>query len=448
MLTRCGYVTPREKFLKEHRRELTVRPEVNTEFGFPPPPFKVYRTSKKSVCVPRFWGDSTLGKSKVSTPDPAQGNSVFVGQLRDKTSQPQALDAAMKAFEEVGGGILSLPCGYGKTTVSLAISAKVGLRTMIMVHKEFLANQWEERIKQFCPGATIGRVQQNRKEVDCDFVIAMLQSLSQKDYTLEDFEGIGLLIVDEAHHICARVFSQSLFRLCPKYTLGLSATPERKDGLTKVLHWFMGPTFFALERENQGDVYVNRIEYSDESFKRSPPLNRIGKVSLAEMITTLTENEKRNAMLLKLVASISRDRNVLILTDRRNHCFYLLKSLKIRGIDVGLYIGGMKEQELKESEKCQVIVGTYSQAHEGLDIPKLDTLVLASPKSDIKQAVGRILRETPGKKNSPVIYDIRDHWAMLYSMFYKRNRVYKEGGFKLSSEDKKPVIPFKGKCLL
>jgi superfamily II DNA or RNA helicase len=165
----------------------------------------------------------------------------FVGQLRDATHQNAALAAALSA----GHGVLSLPCGYGKTTVSLAIACKLGYRTMIVVHKQFLADQWRERIQQFCPGATIGIVQQDKKETDRDFVIAMLQSLSLKEYSFSDFDSIGTLIVDEAHHICAKVFSQSLFKMCPKHIFGLSATPERKDGLTKVLHWFMGPTFLC-----------------------------------------------------------------------------------------------------------------------------------------------------------------------------------------------------------
>ena len=170
------------------------------------------------------------------------------GKLRDATHQNEAFDAAIKA----GHGVLSLPCGYGKTTVSLAIASKLGYRTMIIVHKQFLADQWKERIQQFCPGATIGMVQQNKKEVDCDFVIAMLQSLSLKEYSFSDFESIGTVIVDEAHHICAKVFSQSLFKLCPRHIYGLSATPERKDGLTKVLHWFMGPTFFRRRAKKSG----------------------------------------------------------------------------------------------------------------------------------------------------------------------------------------------------
>ena len=154
------------------------------------------------------------------------------------------LAAAIKA----GHGVLSLPCGYGKTTVSLAIACKLGYRTMIVVHKQFLADQWRERIQQFCPGATIGIVQQDKKEIDCDFVIAMLQSLSLKEYSLQDFDSL----VHSSWMKPITFVRRSLvspFQMCPKHIFGLSATPERKDGLTKVLHWFMGPTFFAVESE-------------------------------------------------------------------------------------------------------------------------------------------------------------------------------------------------------
>jgi len=128
-----------------------------------------------------------------------------------------------------------------------------------------------------CPGATIGVVQQNKKEVDCDFVIAMLQSLSLKEYSFSDFESIGTLIVDEAHHICAKVFSQSLFKMCPRHIYGLSATPERKDGLTKVLHWFMGPTFFAVERKNQEQVEVFPVIFESPNYRNPHPLCEMGR---------------------------------------------------------------------------------------------------------------------------------------------------------------------------
>ena len=342
-LTRTGYIVPD---LTEIKKELTVRPIVNADFGVAPPPFKVFRKAKSGLCVPRFYAEEKFGKeTKDTRPEPSKINVTFKGKLRDKTHQNEALRKAIEA----GHGILSLPCGFGKTTVSLAIACKLGLRTMIVVHKEFLANQWKERIQQFCPGATIGIVQQNKKEVHCDFVIAMLQSLSLKEYSFEDFDSIGTLIVDEAHHICAKVFSQSLFKLCPRHVYGLSATPNRKDGLTKVLHWFMGPTFFAVERENQHQVDMFPLDFTCDRFRDPPPCTRYGKLSLATMITELTEMPDRNALIMSTIRDVTRStRQVLVLSDRRFHCEYLHQRFKDRS---GLYMGGMKEADLAESSK-------------------------------------------------------------------------------------------------
>jgi superfamily II DNA or RNA helicase len=443
-ITRSGYLIDHNQ---EVKKELTVRPQVNNEFGFPPPPFKVFKTTKEKLCIPQFYGLEKFGEPKEDKrPEPAKmsPDTKFVGKLRDETKQNEAFSKGVSQ----GYGILSLPCGFGKTTVALAIACKLGYRTMIVVHKEFLANQWRERIQQFCPNATIGIVQQNKIEVEADFIIAMLQSLSQKEYTFDQFESIGTIIIDEAHHICARVFSQSLFKLCPKHAFGLTATPDRKDGLTRLLHWFLGPTFFAIERENQESVRVFVPEFMSPRFKDPPPCNRVGKVSLVEMITTLVEMPQRNVFLIKLIKKASKgSRKVLVLSDRRLHCEYLHSQFPDTS---GLYMGGMTEAQLDESSKKKIIIGTFSQAHEGLDIPTLDTLILATPKSDIKQAVGRILRETPGKKNQPHIWDVLDQWSLLFAMYNKRKRVYKEGGFNIDdgSVEEVEASDFKGKCLL
>ena len=442
MLTRSGYIVNNPP--PELKKELTVRAIVNDDFGFPPPPFKVFRPTKNGICVPRYYGISKLGEpTEDKRPEPTRTRVKFHGTLRDATHQNAALAAAIDA----GHGVLSLPCGFGKTTVSLAIACKLGYRTMIIVHKEFLANQWEERIKQFCPGATIGRVQQNKKDVECDFVIAMLQSLSLKEYTFGDFDSIGTLIVDEAHHICAKVFSQSLFKMCPKHIFGLSATPNRKDGLTKVLHWFMGPTFFAVERENQQDVEVFPIEFECQRFRDPPPCTRFGKLSLSTMITELTENRERNSMLVGLISRIAKStRQTLVLSDRRQHCMMLHQCFPKRS---GLYMGGMKEADLAESSTKKIIFATFSQAHEGLDIPSLDTVILATPKSDIVQSIGRIMRETKGKKNNPNIYDIFDQWSVCHAMYNKRLRVYKQGGFKMPKMKEEELDVFSlGKCMI
>jgi superfamily II DNA or RNA helicase len=276
----------------------------------------------------------------------------------------------------------------------------------------------------------------------------MLQSLSLKEYSFSDFDSIGTLIVDEAHHICAKVFSQSLFKMCPKHIFGLSATPERKDGLTKVRHWFMGPTFFAVERKNQEQVEVFPVTYESFNYRNPPPCTRNGKLSMPNMVTEVVEDRKRNQMLVQLVKKASEGtRQLLVLSDRRWHCEMLHQCFPKNS---GLYMGGMKEADLQASSQKKIIFATFSQAHEGLDIPTLDTVILASPKSDITQSIGRIMRETKGKKNNPHIYDIHDPWSIFTAMYYKRLKVYRQGGFKIhgkvAEEEKKNEFP-QGKCL-
>lgn len=429
MLTRSGYVTSVDKEIK---KELTVR-AVENAMGIRPPAFKVFRESSKSICVPRYYGADRLGPPTQDTrPAPAAARICFGGRLRKETRQHEAFECGTRAFRDVGGGVLSLPCGFGKTTVALALAGHLKVRTMIVVHKEFLANQWIERIQEFCPGSTIGRVQGDQFDLEKDFVIALIQTMCVREHPVGAFESIGLVIVDEAHHIGAPAFSQFMFKLCPKYTLGLTATPERKDGLTKILYWFMGKNFFTIERENQTQVQVFPIKFDCMDYREAPPVTRFGKLNLAEMVTQLTLNQERNQVILDIVKKVLKEkRKTIVLTDRREHCFWLAEHIP----ESGLYIGGMKEADLNASAQKDVIIATFSLAHEGLDIPSLDTVILSTPHSDVKQAVGRILRETKGKINNPVIYDMADCWCVLFSMYNKRRAMYRESGFSIDGEE-------------
>jgi hypothetical protein len=474
MLTRNGYVVQSENE-SEIKRELTVRPQTNALGSSGPgfgPSFKVFRvvnhesaasgrTKTPSLVVPRYYGLGRFGPPSRDTRPACAGapGIVFTGRLRDATRQPEAFAAGTKAFEDTGGGVLSLPCGFGKSCMALAFSAQLKVRTMIVVHKEFLANQWVDKIKEFCPGATIGRVQGDTFDIEKDFVIAMIQTMCMREFVKKAFDSIGLLVVDEAHHIGAPAFSQFMFKVCPRYTLGLTATPERKDGLTRLLYWFLGPEFFKVERVNQGTTKVTTLNYTDQAFKESPPVTRFGQLNMAGMINIVTELEARNDLIVQTAEDALADgRRVLVLSDRREHCFYLQNRL---GSNAKLYVGGMKEKDLEESSKSPIVVATFQLAHEGLDIPALDTVILATPKSDIKQSIGRIMRETPkdasgaraGKLNDPLIFDIADQWSVFFAMYRKRLKVYREGGFEVSSEatdagGEKPAEVFgKGKCL-
>ena len=208
MLTRNGYVVSLENS-SEIKRELTVRPLTNESVGIPAPSFKVFRALRgeasglpkpTALLVPRYYALTKFGtpEQDVRRDYVRAPHITFVGRLRDATRQPEAFAAGCKAFEETGGGVLSLDAGFGKTTVALALSAHLKVRTLIVVHKEFLANQWRDRIQEFCPGASIGRIQQGILDTDKDFVIAMIQTLCSRGEDMippKTFDQFGLLIV-------------------------------------------------------------------------------------------------------------------------------------------------------------------------------------------------------------------------------------------------------------
>ena len=156
-LTRYGLIVPSSPEIK---KELTIRPVTNDAIGIPAPSFKVWRrTTDGRLLVPRYFGLERFGPpTRDSRRSPDSDRPVqFVGTLAKATRQDEAFAAGLQAFDSVGGGVLSIPPGYGKTVCALAFAAQLKVQTMIVVHKEFLANQWRDRIQSFCPGATIGR---------------------------------------------------------------------------------------------------------------------------------------------------------------------------------------------------------------------------------------------------------------------------------------------------
>ena len=412
------------------QRELTVQPVTN-EYQ-PDMKYKVYLESENYIVTPRKYPrvQNHITGSKLSDGKPIE--CEFNGCLNNDTHQNEASNSVLEGLWKTGSGILNLPTGYGKTTVALYILAKMKQKTLIVVHKEFLMNQWFEKINFFLPKMKVGRIQGNVADVkDKDIVIGMLQSLSKKDYSNDTFDDFGLTIIDEVHHVCTKSFSRFLLKHNTKYLLGLSATIERKDGLTHVLHWFLGDVLYKQERTNKNDVTIVKTTIKDDMYEcQKFPVNRMGKPNFPEAINVITSLNSRNDVILDIVRNcLTEQRRILILTDRRAHCENLCKLME--HIKCGLYLGGMKQAELEKSEQCDVLVGTYALANEGLDIPILDTLILATPKSDVIQSVGRILRETKDKKNSPIVYDLVDAWGTFKYQFYKRNKFYTHSGFKL-----------------
>ena len=431
MLTRGGYIIKKDKLTSIQKKKLTdvltVSPELQNNGGFAnADSFPVFRESNSRYRIPRYYGVKEFGQPINKMPNGISIDVPFIGELKKSTNQDIAVEKALEHLASTGGGILSLPTGFGKTCVSLYILSQLKLKTLIIVHKEFLMNQWIERIRQFLPSASIGIIQQNKVDiVGKDIVIGMLQSLAMKEYDANMFETFGFTIIDETHHISSKIFSKALFNVCTKHMLGLSATPIRKDGLTKVLEWFIGDIFYSIQRENQTSVTVKIHKFKCEEFKNDPPLNKLGKISLSTLINQLTLIEKRNELILKcLIEAMEQKRKVIVLSDRRNHLTTIFNLIKTYDVaSVGFYVGGMKQKDLKLSESKQILLGTYTMSSEGMDIPDLDAVIFSSPKSDIIQSLGRILRKK--HQTSPIVWDIVDNFSPFINQYTKRRAYYR-----------------------
>lgn len=353
---------------------------------------------------------------------------TFHGTLDAGRNQVEAQAAILGSLRQKGAAILSIPCGMGKTCVAINVACTLRVRTLIVVHKAVLMSQWEERLGHFAPGARIGKLQGATMDTDDKhFVIAMLQSLCLRDYDLDSFD---LVIADECIHIAAKVFSTAFSNLCASYSLGLSAFVERRDGLTDVTKWFLGEVCYAFERKGATTVQVEKTMYKQPAYEDAAPTFRNGQLALCRMLDIICGDNKRNELVLAKAESLARreGRSVLILSDRRAHCEHLCNALVGRGIDAGLFLGGTKQHLLDAiAERCRVIVGTYAIASEGLDIPRLNALVMATPKSDIRQTVGRIMRGASAI--APVVIDIVDYWGPLIAQGRKRDIFYNSSGF-------------------
>ena len=448
-----GYTIYKECLeLKERRTikdELTVRPYI-PKSPIQPPAFPIFRETDAKLYLPRYYGLKHYGEPEQNRlPAGEDINLTFAGDLRDyqlnivsiylKSAGVAGVAAAAGVAEAGpsnggGGGLLEIPCGRGKTVIALKIIAELKKKTLVVVHKGFLLNQWIERISQFLPNARVGRIQGQILDIENkDIVIGMLQSLSMKEYPDTLFHTFGLTIVDECHHISSEVFSRSLQKIITKYTLGLSATMQRKDGLTKVFKMFLGEIVYSEERDTTDKVLVKAVQFiSDDNAFNMMCYDYRGNPAYSTMISKLCEFAPRSEFILQVLQTELKElpeQQVMILAHNKNLLTYLHDAIAHRQIaTVGYYVGGMKESELKKSETRQVIIATYAMASEALDIKTLTTLILATPKTDIVQAVGRILRV---KHARPLVLDIVDSHDVFQSQWQKRRKYYADNTYTI-----------------
>ena len=427
------------------RKELTVGAYI-PKSPIQPTPFPIYRESPLKLYVPRYFGlEKWAGIQVESKISPGHAISLkFMGDLRDY--QQVIVEKYLKAARNSGiggaaiggGGLLDVDPGKGKTVMALKIVECLATKTLVVVHKSFLSNQWKERIEQFLPGARVGIIQGQLIDIDNkDIVIAMVQSLSMKEYPQSTFESFGLTIHDECHHMGAEVFSRCMMKVTTTYTLGLSGTMQRKDGLSKVFKMFLGDVVHKEKAESDHCVLVKGINYvvDDDEFNEVEYDYR-GNPKFSTMISKLCNYNRRSEFIVEVVTKElqhNADQQIMILAHNKSLIQYLFKAIEHRKIaTVGYYLGGMKEADLKASESKKIIIATYAMASEGLDIKTLTTLIMATPKTDVCQSVGRILRV---KHTTPIVIDIVDAHDLFKNQWQKRKSYYKKQNYRIIVTD-------------
>ena len=367
-------------------------------------------------------------------------------QARD-TIQRQAFLRMLDA----PGGILNLSCGLGKTAISLAVIAALGMKTLIMVHTTTLVRQWEERISEFLDfEGGVGIVQQSREEWDRSIIIAMIHTVAQRageiPYSVR--KDIGVVIYDEIHHLAATVFSKTapLF-LGKRY--GLTATENRLDRREPVYFYHVGRVFFS----NKSQELTPEIHFFDSGLIVEPKKNRAHKVvadahfldangeyNLMKVRAWLGIQERRNELLRRLIRDcLLNGRRILVVS----HSVEQLRILHERIPESGLCIGEVDQDTRYDIlQDSRVVLATLQIAQEGVDQPLLDTLIVATPfssKNTSEQAIGRILRVVEGKKKPkvffltdnqvikirPVLANLRKGLRTL-RLEYKLDKVYNE----------------------
>lgn len=332
-------------------------------------------------------------------------------------------------------GTLAAPTGSGKTVMALYMATKRKQPALIVVHTKDLANQWREKTAEFLdiPTDQVGFIGSGKKRVGELVSVALVQSL----YKCADeiSPQIGFLIVDECHRCPSRTFTEAVSAFDCRYMLGLSATPWRRDQLSKLIFWYLGDVHHEVEKKHlveTGDILTAEVVLRETDFVSTvDPVNEYSK-----MLSELTQNDQRNRLIALDIAreSHATDGICLVLSDRKKHCETLHAILKYKHkVESALFTGDLAMDERQavleklEKDEIKVLVATGQLIGEGFDQKRLTSLFLATPikfSGRLLQYMGRVLRPAEGK-GKPRIYDYVDAKIDVLAASAKaRQRVY------------------------
>lgn len=449
VLDRLLWVPKKDRLalLPHLRSELTVVPSSDFEEG---KPLTVMEEGEDWIGVPREWGmrQQWLTRGEMiedRTVLPTIDWPKFEGKFRQ--GQQQSVDTIVESFRKGKyGALLEAKTGTGKTVIATVIASMMQTPTLVVVHKEDLAHQWQQLlmggqkegkwIEPLFPGGRVGHVQGNVwKYVDCHLTTAMAQTLYRRMGREPEgfYRKFGLVIFDEGHRYPARTFEAVMRLPQARHRLAVSATWRRRDGLECIWNWHVGRVEHRTAGLHMLGEYVQvpwNTNVQDAMFRLR------GRVNHARYLTAIARNVPYNEWLTEeLIKGAKAGRQVLLCSHRTDQLSEIRKRVlkKGEGVSVGYYAGKVdgreiKTEELEETKKAQIVLATFAKMSEGTDIATLDTLFLATPASDVEQVVGRIQRPKTGKRSLLVVDPV---WVTPYNrgMALKRLRVYEKLGF-------------------
>lgn len=402
-------------------------------------PVKVFRVSADGLTIEVPRGAQPLGLDQRDPGVAINFTSTFQPQKPDQLPVIEKTVSWLQDPYQHGGAIVCAPTGWGKTYVGSEICGRLGRRFCVVTTKEDIVPQWQAAIKQtLCLSddeVGVWRGDHTPKPSH-KAVVALVQSVMKGPdrYGTDAYLGFGTVLCDEVHRMGAESFSQTMWHFPSQYRIGMSATPERKDGRDLVFRWHIG--FKVIEATQ--DVLVPKILVHRTGW-RIPRTSKGDLIphdfgNIMPLMKPMTRNPQRNALILQyLVSTLEAGRSTIAFSEVTEHLELIRDLLLARSIpeeSIGFYVGTPsdlyggtpKEQKVKrEKQKVRpILLATYRMASEATNLPWLDTCLMMSPRADVVQVIGRIRREYEGKKE-PVAIDLVD-WDGLVLPEYANKR--------------------------
>lgn len=419
--------------------------------GKTPRTLSLYKTNGEAVVLPigafkHIRGILDRAENKIEyTQDLADNKGIdYNAQINLFDYQQEALQAMLKAKY----GILQSPAGSGKTQIGIALAVALGKKCLWLTHTQDLLKQSYDRAKQYIDESLLGTITAGKVNIGAGITFATVQTLCKQDLTQYKYEW-DVVIVDECHRVAGTPtaltqFSKVISNLACQHKYGLSATVHRADGMIKCTYMLLGDIKYIVPDEAVKDR-VMQVKIQRANTGSAMPFEAIGTdgmINYTKLISCLADNGERNEVIWQNLTK-EKEHYHLVLSDRLSQLYALYDSLPEELRAQASVIDGTMTSKKGKAEREQAIedmrtgkkhflFASYKLAKEGLDIPRLDRLHLATPQKDyaiIVQSVGRIARTFEGKEQ-PVCYDYVDDFRMAENMYRTRCRHYKKCGCK------------------